>query len=54
MKEALDLGDVAFTMVVGNMGIGTSIGDMTAISDVADVAVTTGAGEEERGRAILT
>ena len=54
MKEVLDLGDVAFTMVVDNMGIGTSIGDMTAISDVADVAVTTGAGEEERGRAILT
>ncbi len=54
MKEVLDLGDVAFTMVVGNMGIGTSIGDMTAISDVADVAVTTGAGEEERGRAMLT
>ena len=54
MKEVLDLGDMAFTMVVGNMGIGTSIGDMTAISDVADVAVTTGAGEEERGRAMLT
>ncbi len=54
MKEVLDLGDVAFTMVVGNMGIGTSIGDMTAISDVADVAVTTGVGEEERGRAMLT
>ena len=54
MKEALDLGDVAFTMVVGNMGIGTSIGDMTAISDVAEVAVTTGIGEEEGGRAMLT
>ena len=37
------------TMVVGNMGIGTSIGDMTAISDVADVAVTTGVGEVGTG-----
>ena len=54
MTYVLDLGDVAFTMVVGIMGMGTSIGDMTAISDVADVAVTTGAGEEERGRAMLT
>ena len=53
MKEVLDL-DVALTMVVDNVGMGTSIGDVTAISDVADVAVTTGAGEEERGRAILT
>ena len=50
----LDLGDVALTMVVGNVWMGTSIGDMTAISDVADVEVTTGIGEEERGRAMLT
>ena len=48
------LGDVALTMVVGNVGIGTSIGDMTAISDVADVAGTTGVGEEEQGRAMVT
>ena len=54
MTEVLDLGDVALTMVVGNMGIGTSIGDMTAISDVAGVAVTTGVAEEERVRAMLT
>ena len=54
MTEVLDLGDVALTMVVGNVGIGTSIGDMTAISDVAGVAVTTGVAEEERVRAMLT
>ena len=40
MTEVLDLGDVAMTMVV--------------ISDVADVAGTTGVGEEERGRAMVT
>ena len=54
MTEVLDLGDVALTMVVGNVGIGTSIGDVTAISDFADVAVTTGVGEEGRGRAMVT
>ena len=54
MKVVLDLGDVALTMVVGNVWMGTSIGDMTAISDVAGVAVTTGVAEEERGRAMLT
>ena len=54
MTEVLDLGDVALTMVVGNVRIGKSTGDMTAISDVADVAGTTGVGEEEQGRAMLT
>ena len=54
MTEVLDLGDVALTMVVGNVGMRTSIGDVTAISDFADVAMTTGVGEEGRGRAMVT
>ena len=61
MTAALDVGDVAITTDVGNVGMEISDGDVTAVadvnevmSDVCDVAVTTGVGEEGWGRAMVT
>ena len=61
VTAALDVGDVAITTYVGNVGMEISDGDVTAVadvnevmSDVCDVAVTTGVGEEGWGRAMVT